>query len=362
MNSNLEDSSKEINKQTSKKSYQFIYISLIISPIIYFLILLVLQIKVLDEINIPPSFFNNSILNLVLFVIILHSIAVIIFTYKIVIPLALKEKTIEYRFNKNVLVLIFGVIAIATDGLILGVLWLNFYNIVPFFIVLPFMGFGIIHGYYLYSKYMLHDYARKEYLNKRSSSTDNIPIGTEMIDTSLEIFKNILGYLNSNEKILLYYKPRYKKFLKTRIVGSIIAGVFFFIIGSFSPNLFSLLNIKFIISYLFFGFGCFSFTALPLIIFLKAKNFKNTLFVFTSQKIIAKYPKEIKIITYNQVISSKISRISSNNIEILFVETQDDRTKKNEKIYIQMVPRKLNLLNKIMILIEKYSNKEKEYK
>ncbi|MFW9971458.1 MAG: hypothetical protein ACFFDF_14785 [Candidatus Odinarchaeota archaeon] len=145
-----------------KSSHQLIYIALIISPIMYFLILLVLQITVLDDITIPANIFSDITLNLLLLVFIFLTVATIVFTYIILIPLAQKEEKIQDRFIKNFLILVFGSNDIAIYGFILGLIWWSEYNFVPLFLVVIFLGSGMIHGVFLYYRYGLNVNTQKE--------------------------------------------------------------------------------------------------------------------------------------------------------------------------------------------------------
>lgn len=167
MRFDITETPEGINKRTPNKSYNLIYIILIIAPILYVVILLILQIRVLDEINVPKSIFSNNFLNIILFLLILMSITEIIITYKIFIPLSYKKENVEFRESQNVLILCLGGPVIATYGMILGILWWDTYNFVPFYLVLPFIGVGIFHGYYLYSRYILKENIQKNNLNEK---------------------------------------------------------------------------------------------------------------------------------------------------------------------------------------------------
>ena len=354
MDVNLEDTDKDY--LTNKGRIQCNLIN--IAPIFYVLLLIWLQLKDIDRMNIPSSIFENPLLNQILIAFIFVIVGDLFLTYKVLIPQTALVKEPKARFNMNFVILMAGGDAISVYGLIIGVLWWTQYWFIPFYLILPIIGFGIIHGYYLYSKYVITDYARKEYLRIRNSFSEKVLLDNEIIDTNMEIFKPISNYLNSNEKILLYYRPGFKKFLKTGIEGSIGAVILsFFLFWVFSTTF--IFPTKFAsIPYLLFGFGCFSFTLLPLIVIFKTKNLKRTLFVFTTQKIIANTPKKITRVPYSHIISSKISleKLKSDTIEIMFKESQDDGTSSNETILIQMVPRELNLLKRIQIIKEKYSN------
>ena len=219
----------------------------------------------------------------------------LLITYKVLIPQSALVKESKVRFKFNFVALMVGGNAISVYGLIIGVLWWTQYSFIPFYLILPIMGFGIIHGYYFYSKYVITDNARKEYLRIRSSFSEKVILENEVFDINMEIFKPISNYLKSNEKILLYYRPGFKKFLKTGIEGSIGAGLLsFFLFWVFTTTF--IFPTKYAsIPYVLFGFGCFCFTLLPLIIIFKTKHLKHTLFVFTTQKIIANTPKKITV-------------------------------------------------------------------
>ena len=149
-----ESSERKENHQPSK-IFQLDYILLVIAPVLYVLILIILQSIVLDEMVVPDNLFENTFLNFLLFVFILLSVGNILFTYLFIIPLARKEDDIKARASKNLVMLACGGDLIAVYGLILGILWWREYDFVPFLIIIPFFAASMIHRLYLYFKYIL---------------------------------------------------------------------------------------------------------------------------------------------------------------------------------------------------------------
>ncbi len=351
----MENTSAGMDKPTLTKSQKLLYILTIIAPIMYILVLLILQINKLDEMNIPANFFSNNFLNSILLLFILLSFGSIIITYKWNIPLAQLEDNIDNRFFKNYLALNMGCSVIAVYGLMLGILWWAEYRFVPFYIVVPFIGGGMIHGFYLYSRYFLNDNIQKYKSSEKDVIFQKFITKFEPIDPSQEIFKPFLYYLNKNEKIFLNYNPNVKVILKMGTVGIVSVATFSFFMYWLFSNVFFFTLLRFL-NLLLIGTGIFSVTILPVILLLNVIKLKKSMYIFTSHKIIAKDPKEIKIIPYNKILSSKIDteRIKTQDITILFEKQSEEGSISEETLYIRYIPRELNLLENLKDLIKSY--------
>ena len=145
INENLEKETRLSNI----KSKKFIIKAVIISPIFCLLILIILQINRGggNEISISDGIYFILIASLI------YGTISIIIIYKILIPKARKTKDLEMRFVYYFIVLEIGT-SIALFGLMIGILGWSMNGIILFYLVLPYIGVGGFHSYYLYVKYI----------------------------------------------------------------------------------------------------------------------------------------------------------------------------------------------------------------
>ena len=134
----------------SLRSQKLLMYVLLITPLIYVLILLEIQIVVLR---------NNIFLNwksLPFFILLLSSVfglmsfVIILQTYLFFIPFAQKTQNLSEKYKRNVLVLAYGAEIIGLFGLIIGVIGYKDYDTIYWFIILPFLMVAFFHGIYLY--------------------------------------------------------------------------------------------------------------------------------------------------------------------------------------------------------------------
>ena len=150
----MNDSEEVSEKKEYNKSEQIFYLVFIFAPLVYLLILLSLNGPILYVGKDYELIFSNNLLALLIFVFICFCVTHIIITYIILIPFSHKQHNLEYPFYLNGLILAMGAEVIAVYGLIFGIFFWTIFDFVPFLFVFPFIGFAIIHGIYLYYKYI----------------------------------------------------------------------------------------------------------------------------------------------------------------------------------------------------------------
>ena len=119
-----------------------------------------------------------------------------------------------------------------------------------------------------------------------------------------EILTHVRNYLEKDEQILFKYKPEYN-IKKNIIIG--IAGIFSFILLLLIP----FVSINFFIITIFILIFPITFGFLALCVLPGKLMEKKSVYIFTNQKIIIKYPKQFLITKINNI--SSIKRINKRN-------------------------------------------------
>ncbi|MFX0076416.1 MAG: hypothetical protein ACFE96_13325 [Candidatus Hermodarchaeota archaeon] len=168
-----------------------------------------------------------------------------------------------------------------------------------------------------------------------------------------EIMVHVQNYLESDEKIVFTYKPIVN--LTRQIFFSILA-IFSFILLYLSIQLsytFNSINIFVITIFtLIFpiAYGMVALCSLPGIIMEK-----KTLYIFTNQKMIIKFPKQFVITKINNIASiNRTNRRKKYHLQInLKAEISNSPYIDKSSITIQNIPKENNLLEKMKYLREK---------
>ncbi|MFX1281705.1 MAG: hypothetical protein ACFFA3_20305, partial [Promethearchaeota archaeon] len=151
----------------------------------------------------------------------------------------------------------------------------------------------------LIAEELIRDFKKKEIKEKVQDFEDQIL--PEAVDIDDEILKQVQNYLEPNEQVLFTHKPIVN--LKKQIIFSIL-GIISFILLYISISLsyhFQSINLFVIVMFAIMIpmlLGTFTLCALPGIIMEK-----KSLFVFTNEKIIIKYPKQFLITKLNNIAS-----------------------------------------------------------
>ncbi|MFX0135006.1 MAG: hypothetical protein ACFFDN_15300 [Candidatus Hodarchaeota archaeon] len=178
------------------------------------------------------------------------------------------------------------------------------------------------------------------------------------IDHSDVILQPFLKYLNPEEKVLFTFKPQIK-LNKTilLIIGGFFCLVILILIMSFIIRI-SMALLMIIIIPIMLGIGF----SMILICMLPGKlAMKRSLFVFTNQKILAKYDKDYLITPYINIVSiSSMHRKTYDEIEILLKNAIESSPFMNKfGIYIPHVPKDSDLLEKIKYIRKQATSSKK---
>ncbi|MFX1394425.1 MAG: hypothetical protein ACFFAH_12740 [Promethearchaeota archaeon] len=143
---------KANKEQNQDQIHRITYLVFLLSPLIYLFILIILHFGV------SPRKGNGITQNIIFLILIIYIFCIsgnILLTYLVFIPLARKFEDKEVKLGINILIIANGSSVISVYGLILGILWWTGTGVVPFWLILPFIAFSLIHGYYLYKKYII---------------------------------------------------------------------------------------------------------------------------------------------------------------------------------------------------------------
>jgi hypothetical protein len=156
------DKPKTSEQMVLTRSRKYLILFVLIMPFLYLSLMIMLQIRSLDE-DILMLSDNDAtfLINLTLMFIgitIVDNLIVYFFFGKIFY----EEKDPKEKFRWGLLIITIGGEATCIYGLLIGILYWEYTNLMPFYLILPFYIFGFCNSAYLYWRFFVRGNTKKD--------------------------------------------------------------------------------------------------------------------------------------------------------------------------------------------------------